>query len=87
MSGPDWRLSSWWGEASPWPELAPLFTGHLHAEGIDEVDANRLLGSMAATQRGRAYLAWHDYQLAAELHDRLVGPEERPEDILVVDGF
>ncbi|MYR07508.1 DUF222 domain-containing protein [Gordonia sp. SID5947] len=87
MSGPDWRLSSWWGEASPWPDLASLFTGRVHADDIGEVETNELLGSMAATQRGRAYLAWHDYRLAAELHHRLVGPDERPEDILVVDGF
>ncbi|MEE3852021.1 DUF222 domain-containing protein [Gordonia sp. LSe1-13] len=87
MSVPDWRLSSWWGEASPWPDLAPLFTGNVHSDGVPQADTNQLLGSMASTQRGIAYLAWHDYQLAAELHRRLVGDQERPEDLLVVDGF
>ncbi len=87
MSCPDWALSSWWGEASPWPDLAPLFTGHLHADDIADADTNYLLGSMSSTQRGRAYLAWHDYQLAAELHHRLVGEQERPSDLLAVDGF
>ncbi|AZG46523.1 DUF222 domain-containing protein [Gordonia insulae] len=87
MPGPVWALSSWWGEASPWPDLSRLFTGRVHADEIADVDTNLLLGSMAATQRGRAYLAWHDYQLAAELHHRVVGTDEQPEDILVVDRF
>ncbi|MDY6810239.1 MAG: DUF222 domain-containing protein [Actinomycetota bacterium] len=87
MSSRDWALSSWWGEPSPWPDLAPRFTGRLHGDDVADADTNGLLGSMASSQRGRAYLAWHDYQLAAELHRRIVGDGKRPEDMLVVDGF
>ncbi|MGC5257049.1 DUF222 domain-containing protein [Gordonia sp. DT218] len=87
MSGPAWRLSSWWGEASPWPDLPALFTGRVEVEEIGEADFNDLIGSLVSAQRGRSFLAWRDYRVVAELHSRLVGTESDPHDLLLVDGF
>jgi hypothetical protein len=82
-------MSRWWRARSPWPDLPALYTGDVHADDVTDLigtHVNELLGSMASTQRARSYLAWHNYQLAAELHRRLVG-DSGEHDFLVVDGL
>ncbi|MDL9947378.1 DUF222 domain-containing protein [Gordonia sp. ABSL11-1] len=84
-----WEMSRWWRARSPWPGLPALYTGDVHADDVTDLigtHVNELLGSMASTQRARSYLAWHNYQLAAELHRRLVG-DRGEHDFLVVDGL
>ncbi|AZG48319.1 hypothetical protein D7316_04936 [Gordonia insulae] len=64
-----------------------MFTGHVEVDEVGEADINDLIGSLVATQRGRSFLAWRDYQVAAELHSRLVRTESDPHDLLLVDGL
>ncbi|WAC56675.1 DUF222 domain-containing protein [Gordonia sp. SL306] len=87
MSGPAWSLSSWWGVASPWPDLAPLFTGDVGADEIPDADTNDLVGSFVALQRGQSFLAWQRYRTAAELHSRIVGNTPDPHALFLKDGF
>ncbi|MFI8775165.1 DUF222 domain-containing protein [Gordonia sp. NPDC062954] len=87
MSGPGWSIASWWGDPSPWPELPALFTGGLPAEQVGSRDTNDLLGALISDVRGEAFLAWHRYQIAAELHTRLVGSEDDAHALLLHDGF
>ncbi|WP_262365636.1 13E12 repeat family protein [Gordonia sp. OPL2] len=84
-----WEMSRWWRARSPWPDLPAFYTGDVHADDVTDLigtHVNELVGSMASTQRARSYLAWHNYQLAAELHRRLVGDRD-VHDVLLVDGF
>ncbi|WP_343287395.1 DUF222 domain-containing protein [Gordonia sp. SID5947] len=87
MSGPSWSLSSWWRGNSPWPDVAPLFTGGVTAAEIIDADTNDLIGSLVSTQRGRSFLAWQDYQTAVELHARIVGAQPDPHALFLKDGF
>jgi hypothetical protein len=78
-----------WRSPSPWLNLPASFTGEVFGDEVadpDRVDVNALVGSMAATTFGRSYLAWHTYQMAAELHRRLVGDRD-VHDFLLVDGL
>ncbi|MEE4025589.1 DUF222 domain-containing protein [Gordonia sp. PKS22-38] len=87
MSGPGWALSSWWRDPSPWPDVPPIFTGGLDASNVASTDTNDLIGALVADVRGEAFLAWHRYQIAAQLHARLVGDEPSDHDFLLVDGL
>ncbi|WP_164473824.1 DUF222 domain-containing protein [Gordonia insulae] len=87
MSGSAWSLSSWWGVPSPWPDVAPLFTGGVSAEEIPAADTNDLVGSFVSLQRGQSFLAWQKYQTAAELHARIVGSDPDPHALFLKDGF
>ncbi|MXP21542.1 DUF222 domain-containing protein [Gordonia sp. HNM0687] len=87
MSGPGWSVASWWSDASPWPELPALFTGGLPAEAVGSRETNDLLGALISDVRGEAFVAWHRYQIAAELHTRLVGTETDDHALLLHDGF
>ncbi|MGV9711275.1 DUF222 domain-containing protein [Gordonia sp. NPDC003424] len=84
-------LASWWRVPSPWPDLPRSYTGRVHAEDIGDPDAevstNELVGGLVSSQRGHSYLAWHEYQIAAEMHARLVGDQPREDDLLLKDGF
>ncbi|WAC57238.1 DUF222 domain-containing protein [Gordonia sp. SL306] len=87
MSGSAWSLSSWWGVSSPWPDVAPLFTGGVPAEEIPDADTNDLVGSFVSLQRGQSFLAWQKYQTAAELHARIVGTTPDPHALFLKDSF
>ncbi|MFI8771256.1 DUF222 domain-containing protein [Gordonia sp. NPDC062954] len=87
MSGPGWSIASWWSDPSPWPDLPSLFTGGLPAEQVGSRETNDLLGALISDARGEAFLAWHRYQIAAELHTRLVGAESDDHALLLHDGF
>ncbi|UVF80199.1 13E12 repeat family protein [Gordonia mangrovi] len=87
MSGPGWSIASWWSDASPWPDLPSLFTGGLPADEVGSRETNDLLGALVADVRGEAFLAWHRYQIAAELHSRPVGKEADDHALLLHDGF
>ncbi|MFW0794717.1 hypothetical protein AAFP30_12975 [Gordonia sp. CPCC 205515] len=80
-------LSAWWRVASPWPDLPPFYTGQVHASDIADAGINDLVGGLISSVRGQSYLAWHEYQIAAELHARLVGDSDRADDLLLKDGF
>ncbi|MGC5257106.1 hypothetical protein ACPXCG_12195 [Gordonia sp. DT218] len=87
VSGSAWSLSSWWGVPSPWPDVAPMFTGGVPAEEIHDADTNDLVGSFVSLQRGQSFLAWQKYQTAAELHARIVGTTPDPHALFLKDSF
>ena len=87
VSGPGWSIVSWWSDPSPWPDLPSLFTSGLPAEQVGSRETNDLLGALISDAHGEAFLAWHRYQIAAELHTRLVGSESEEHALLLHDGF
>ncbi|MED5803461.1 DUF222 domain-containing protein [Gordonia sp. Z-3] len=79
-------MSSVLSSPSPWPQLPRDFLGGVDAAYPDEDPTNDLLLGMAELDRGRAYLAYAEYQSVAALYDRLVAAREDT-DGFVVDGF
>ena len=85
MSGQSPTTAQRWSAASPWPSIPEAYTGGVCASDVASHDVNGLVASLVDVTRGEAFLAWQRYQVAAELHARLVIPD--PHDVFLNDQF
>ncbi|GAA1480087.1 hypothetical protein GCM10009624_05270 [Gordonia sinesedis] len=69
-----------------WRSLPAELLGGVAADRVGEVGINELIGSLDGSGAGQSYLAWHQYQVATVLYERLVEPHEDT-DHTVVDSF
>ncbi|GAA1480503.1 hypothetical protein GCM10009624_09430 [Gordonia sinesedis] len=59
-----------------WRSLPVELLGGVDTDRIADADVNDLLTSLDDTGAGQSFLAWHQYQVAAAVYERLVEPLE-----------